>query len=303
MSAHDVAVQPISQATAAHHHDKAAAHGHTHSACPASRGRPAVAGHEEVPMNAVTDLGTHDWVDRTGGQLTGAERRSLLRPLARTHAVNAVGRLSMLLRLTSGLRVQVDPARLVPPSSALTRAAVEQAQRLLTPALLNHSYRTYAFGAALGALEGLTVDAELLFAAALLHDTGLPTSERNVDFTRSSARIARDVAEEVGLSSAATETMRTAITLRYSPGVTLAHGPVAYLLAAGAGLDVVGLRYWQLPPRVLASVVEQHPRLGFKGEFAAAFRAEAARVPRGRAQFLRRYGAFDLAIKFAPFHD
>ena len=43
-------------------------------------------------MNAVTGLGTYSWVDRTGGQLTGAERRSLLRPLARTHAVNAVGR-------------------------------------------------------------------------------------------------------------------------------------------------------------------------------------------------------------------
>jgi hypothetical protein len=208
----------------------------------------------------------------------------------------------MLARLNSGLRAQVDPARLVPPSSALTRAAVEQAQRRLSPALLNHSYRTFAFGAALGALEGLTVDRELLFAAALLHDTGLPTSERNVDFTRTSARIARDVADEMGLSSAATETMRTAITLHYSPGVQLAHGPVAHLLSAGAGLDVVGLRSWQLPRDVLTSVVEQHPRLGFKREFAAAFRAEAARVPRGRAQFLRRYGAFDLAIRLAPFH-
>jgi hypothetical protein len=63
------------------------------------------------------------------------------------------------------------------------------------------------------------------------------------------------------------------------------------------------MRSWQLPQGVLASVVEQHPRLGFKGEFAAAFGAEAARVPRGRAQFLRRYGAFDLAIKLAPFRD
>src|SRR5687767_2517887 len=98
----------------------------------------------------------------------------------------------MLVRLNTGLRADVDPARLVPPSSALTRAAVAQAQRLLSPALLNHSYRTFAFGAALGALEGLDVHRELLFAAAVLHDTGLPTSERNVDFTRSSARIARD---------------------------------------------------------------------------------------------------------------
>jgi hypothetical protein len=91
-------------------------------------------------MNAVTDVGTHNRVDRTGGQLTGAERRSLLRPLARTHAVNAVGRPSVLARLNSGRNARVDPARLVPPSSALTKAAVGRAESLLTPALLNHSY-------------------------------------------------------------------------------------------------------------------------------------------------------------------
>jgi hypothetical protein len=143
----------------------------------------------------------------------------------------------------------------------------------------------------------------LLFAAALLHDVGLPTTVEGVDFTRASARAARDIAERVGLSSAATDTLRNAITLHHSPGVTLAHGPVAYLLSAGAGLDVIGLRSWQLPPDVISAVVSEHPRLGFKREFTAAFRAEAARVPQGRAQFLRRYGAFDLAIKTAPFRD
>ena len=50
----------------------------------------------ETSTATPTDLGTHTWVERTGGQLTAAERRSLLRPLASTHATNAVGRLSML---------------------------------------------------------------------------------------------------------------------------------------------------------------------------------------------------------------
>jgi hypothetical protein len=247
------------------------------------------------------DLGTHTWVERTGGMLTAAERRSLLRPLARTHATNAVGRLSMLLRVNSGRRAPVTDGQRPPPDSVLTRAADAEAQHRLSPALLNHSYRTFAFGAALGELENLDVDRELLFAAALLHDVGLPTPTPHVDFTRASARVARDVAEDVGLSTAATNILRTAITLHHSPGVTGDHGPVAYLLSAGAGLDVVGLRSWQLPPDVLATILAAHPRLGFKREFAAAFRAEAARVPRGRAAFLRRYGAFDLAIKAAPF--
>ena len=236
-------------------------------------------------MNAVTDLGTHNWVDRTGGQLTGAERRSLLRPLARTHAVNAVGRLSMLARLNSGLRAQVDPARLVPPSSALTRAAVEQAQRRLSPALLNHSYRTFAFGAALGALEGLTVDRELLFAAALLHDTGLPTSEserrlhpdqrsRRPGRRRRGGPVLRRHRDDAHRDHAAPQPARH--RWRTAPWPTCCRPVRAWTWPACAP--------GSYPRDVLASVVEQHPRLGFKGEFAAAFRAEAARVPtRARA--------------------
>jgi hypothetical protein len=81
----------------------------------------------------------------------------------------------------------------------------------------------------------------------MMHDPGLARPVDRVDFTLASARVARDVAETVGLSTAATETMRTAITLHHSPGVTLADGPVAYLLSAGAGVDVAGLRSWKLP--------------------------------------------------------
>ncbi len=246
-------------------------------------------------------LGTLEWVSRSGGQLTPAERRSLLRPLATTHALNAVGRASMALRLNAGRRVEVPATAVRRPSSVLTRTAEQEARRLLTPALLNHSLRTYAFGAALGFLENIDVDEELLFAAAMLHDTGLTRPVPGVDFTRASARVARDVAETVGLSSAATATMRNAITLHHTPGVTLADGAVAYLLSAGAGLDVVGLHSWQLPAGVLTSIVEQTPRLGFKKEFTRAFRAESDAVPLGRARFLRRYGAFDLAVKLAPF--
>jgi hypothetical protein len=246
-------------------------------------------------------LGTLAWVAATGGQLTAAERRGLLRPIAATHAANAIGRAAMLTHLNSGRRADIDPSALLPPTSALAFAADDEARGRLSPALLNHSYRTFAFGAALGALADIDVDRELLFAAAMLHHIGQTRPVDRVDFTLASARVARDVAEAVGLSTAATRTMRTAITLHHSPGVTLADGPVAYLLSAGAGVDVAGLRSWKLPPHVLAAVVTERPRLGFKREFSAAFRAEAAAVPRGRAQLLRRYGALDLAIKLAPF--
>jgi hypothetical protein len=185
----------------------------------------------------------------------------------------------------------------------LTRAAEECARRVLTGPLLNHSYRTYVYGRALGELEGTDVDTELLFAGALLHDTGLVNPTGTADFTLTSARLARQVAEQVGLSTDATETLMTAITMHYSPGVTVNAGPVAYLLAAGAAVDVVGLRSWELPPATIAEVVRAHPRADFKTVFTEAFREEAARVPEGRARVLQRYGALAAAIRFAPFKD
>src|SRR4051794_2332244 len=120
-----------------------------------------------------TRVGTAPWVQRTSGRLTTAERRALLSPLARTHVQNAVGRLRLAVGLYPGRMAYLPPALLTPPHSALTRAAEECAERVLTRPLLNHSYRTYVYGRALGELEGTDVDTELLFAGALLHDTGL----------------------------------------------------------------------------------------------------------------------------------
>jgi len=107
----------------------------------------------------------------------------------------------------------------------------------------------------------------------------------------------------VGLSTEATEVMLTAITTNHTPGVPTAAGPEAYLLSAGAAVDVAGVRTWDLPTQTLTDAVRDYPRLGFKKAFAEAFRAEAARVPRGRAQLLNRYGALIAAIKLAPFDE
>lgn len=256
-----------------------------------------------LPVGTATmRVGSQPWVAHTGGQLTPAQRRRLLPPLVRAQAVNVFGRLTMLAHANSGRRAEVPFDGLRQPRSDLTICAERAATLLLSPALLNHSHRTYLFGAAVGCVEGVQVDREVLFAAAMLHDTGLRPPVAGVDFTRASAAHALRIAEAVGLSTAATEVMRNAITLHHSPDVTLrGDGAVAYLLSAGAALDVVGLRSWKVPPDLLAQAVAQYPRLGFKREFSAAFAAEAAAVPNGRARLLRRYGAFDLAIKLAPF--
>jgi hypothetical protein len=255
-----------------------------------------------VAVDALT-VGTADWVQRTSGRLTTAERRALLRPLARTHLQNVAGRLRLALGVHPGRHAYLPVDRLVPPSTSLTRAAESCARRILPAALLNHSYRTYLFGRALGELDQIDVDTELLYAGALLHDTGLANPTGDADFTPTSSRLARVIAEDVGLSTAATDTLMTAITMHHTPGVTPAAGPVAYLLAAGAAVDVAGLRSWELPSSTIAQAVREHPRTGFKNAFTEAFRQEVARVPEGRAQLLLHYGALAAAIRFAPFSE
>lgn len=254
-------------------------------------------------MEAERTVGAFEWTTRTGGRPTPGERRRMVVDLARVHALNAVGRFTLVVRLDRGRRAYVAPDRLAPPDSPLTRAAEQAALEVLPVTLLNHGYRTYAFGRALGELAELEVDAELLLAASLLHDVGLVRARGHEDFTLTSARVARDVAEQAGLSTAATRTLLSAITMHHNPRVTLRAGTVAYLLAAGAGADVVGLRCWDLPRSVVAEAVAAHPREGFKAYFTQAWAKEAARVPQGRARLLRRYGAFSAAVALAPFDE
>ena len=132
-------------------------------------------------------IGSIGWTERTGGVLTARECLTLARPLLRGELSILAGRLAMVLRMHSGRRSSIDPASLVPPDSPLARDAEDAAQDLLTPALLNHSSRAYTWGAAIAALHGIRFDRELLYLAAMFHDTGIPSPVPDVDFTVRSA--------------------------------------------------------------------------------------------------------------------
>ena len=249
---------------------------------------------------AVAGLGTLGWVDRTGGQLSGAERRSLLGPVARTHVASAAGRLSMLVRLNSGRRARVAPSLLVAPTSALTRAAVEQAQRRLSPALLNHSYRTFAFGAALGALEGLTVDAELLAPRrCCTTPASHQRSERRLHPRQRPHRARRSRRGRPVLGRYRDDAHRD----------HAAHQPERPAGAWPRGLPAGRRRGRRRRRPAVLAAAPGPARHGGGTASPARFQGRVhRRVPhRGhpcaprRVQFLRRYGAFDLAIRLAPF--
>jgi hypothetical protein len=225
----------------------------------------------------------------------------LARPLLRGELGILAGRVAVALRVHSGRRRSVDLASVVPPDSALARDAEVAAQDLLTPALRNHSSRAYTWGAAIAALQGIAFDRELLYLSAMFHDTGLPSPVPEVDFTVRSAALAREFTESHDVPADDREFVANAIAMHYTPGVGLESGAEAYLLAAGAGVDVFGLRSDEIPDAVRESVIREYPRLGFKREFAGLLRAEAKQVPRGRAWYLHRFAMSDLSIRLAPF--
>ena len=246
-------------------------------------------------------IGSIGWTERTGGVLTARECLTLARPLLRGELGILAGRLAMVLRMHSGRRSSIDPASLVPPDSPLARDAGVAAQDLLTPVLLNHSSRAYTWGAAIAALHGITFDRELLYLAAMFHDTGIPSPVPDVDFTVRSAALAREFTDSHDVPADIRELVANAIAMHYTPGVGLESGAEAYLLSAGAAVDVFGLRSNEIPDAVRQSVIQEYPRLGFKREFAGLLRAEAKQVPRGRAWYLHRFAMSDLSIRLAPF--
>lgn len=252
--------------------------------------------HEPTPA-----LGTIAWAERTGGVLTRRERFALARPLSRGHRNIVLGHLALATRRHRGRHAHLDPTALAAPDSTTARDAAAAARDLLSPAVLQHSHRSYAWGAALADLDGVTLDRELLYIACMFHDTGLPSGTPDVDFTVRSAANLRLFADDHGMSAAQREVMTNAIALHHTPGVAPEAGPEAYLLSAGAAVDVFGLRAGDIPDTVRRHVVHHHPRLGFKQEFTRLWRTEARQVPRGRAAYLRRYAATDLTIRLAPF--
>ena len=253
------------------------------------------------PPQPTHPLGSIGWTERTGGMLTARECITLARPLLLGELGIIAGRLAMALRVHSGRRSSIDPASLAPPDSALARDAEVAAQDLLTPVLLNHSSRAYSWGAAIAALHGITFDRELLYLAAMFHDTGIPSPVPHVDFTVRSAELAREFTDSHHMPAGSRELVANAIAMHHTPGVGLEAGAEAYLLSAGASVDVFGLHSNQIPDAVRHSVIQQYPRLGFKREFAALLRAEAKQVPHGRAWYLHRFAVSDLSIRLAPF--
>jgi hypothetical protein len=165
------------------------------------------------------------------------------------------------------------------PQDGVSEAAWHWAHANLPRYLLSHSVRSYCWGAAIGAWEGMTVDPRILWTAALFHDVGLTRIPRNtVCFEVEGAEIARRFLEREGMPSAEVDRVAVAIVLHMRPGVTLADGVESVLLDRATAVDVRGVEI-DLVERVRTTVTRKYPRGKFDRHFLRAIEREATRRP------------------------
>ncbi|WP_436641657.1 HD domain-containing protein [Microbaculum sp. FT89] len=160
------------------------------------------------------------------------------------------------------------------PDSRLGQAITEFIRDTESALLFNHSSRVFFFGAIAGQQRGLSVNHELLYAAAMFHDIGLMPSHASADlrFEVDGANAARDFLQSYGVDPADIEKVWTGIALHTTPGVPEFMHPVIALTTAGVEMDVLGLTYGQYPEEIREAVAAAFPRTPqFKEDIIQAF--------------------------------
>ena len=156
-------------------------------------------------------------------------------------------------------------------------AAVAESTRLLcemtSPLIYHHSRRVFLFGQIHARRLDTQPDPELLYLAAMFHDTGLtaPFSDREQRFEVDGADHGRKFLLEHGFSTAAADTVWTAIALHTTPGIPDRMGPEIAAVYLGVLTDVVGFGLDELNTDQVSEVLAVHPRGDFKNEFLRAY--------------------------------
>ena len=178
------------------------------------------------------------------------------------------------------------------PDTAACRSALEIVTEYCSPALVNHSARAYIWSAHLADTLGMSVDAELLYVAAMLHDVGLITAFDNhtLPFEVAGGHVATFFAAGAGWTVERRKEVAGAIVAHMANVVDPEQDPEAYLLERATGFDISGRASEDFPEPLQAAVLVRYPRLNLAAEFLACFEEQARRKPGSTAAAAVRSG-------------
>jgi HD domain len=159
------------------------------------------------------------------------------------------------------------------PDSSLTNEATELIRDTTSPLIFHHSRRVFLFGSLQARHLQIQPDPELLYIAALFHDTGLVEPYRGTEqrFELDSAKVARSFLKSRSVSATDVDLVWTAIALHTTPEVPYQMQPVIAATSAGVDTDVLGIRLDALTSDEIGAVTAAHPRPNFKNEILQAF--------------------------------
>lgn len=129
--------------------------------------------------------------------------------------------------------LQLPDTKLVAEASGIVREA-------LTPALWNHSLRSFLLGRAYGRKRGLDFDEEGFHLAALFHDLGMcsPEVDRGVSFQQNGSRKLREFLRTRGVGEDRITPLTEAVDFHMQLRPRWDKGNVAGLMHVGAWTDL-----------------------------------------------------------------
>ena len=178
------------------------------------------------------------------------------------------------------------------PDTELIDRATEYARQKCEPYLFNHVMRSWLFAVRLAQLKGIPHDAEVMAVGTLLHDVTLNEKYSGPRrFEVEAAALVRSFVAEAGMDDRRAWLVWDCVALNSTPSIGLYKQPEVALCTSGIGLDVVGFEFDQLPPREIAAIVGEYPRLALKERFVRCFTHFAATHPEtSYDNFVRDFG-------------
>jgi HD domain len=178
------------------------------------------------------------------------------------------------------------------PDTAACRGALEVASAYCSPALLNHSIRSYVWAAAYATAQDIAFDAELLYVAALLHDIGLVTAfdAHALPFEEAGGHVAWVFAAGAGWPAERRQRAADVIGKHMWAEVDVSEDPEGFLLERSTGVDISGRNCDDFTDKFCEAVLARYPRLDLAGEFVACLQDQAIRKPHSAAAAIMRQG-------------
>ena len=215
-----------------------------------------------------------------------------------------MARLKLQRKLGMRELIQLVPEAYRVPDSVIANEATELVRQLSDEYLLNHCYRTYAFGCILAHQDGLKFDREVFYLASIMHDLGVTDKYAGApgSFEYVGAKAAHEFCLDANYDAERAALVHEAIALHSTVGIAHALDPEIALVHFGAGVDVIGIRFDEIPADALAKVLELYPRLGFKEAFSVALRRQFELKPNAHISGHMGLG-FEKKVKATPFDD